>query len=493
MELADYLRVVRRRLSLVILAIVVCVAVAGVATFLQPKQYKSSARLLVSGSSSVSAIDEISRRELANQRAVAYAQIASTGPAVAEAVKESGATGFPTVRAVADGDSPFITITAIGSDARTVADVANAYVKVLPRVITELDKAPSASPPTLSVLEAAGVPTAPSSPRPVRNLLASLVVGVVLGLASALIREAIDARIRDSAEIERYTDVGVLGVVPREYGDEDLIAVTRPRSRRSEAYRQVRTNLEFTGPEGAPRSLVISSAGPGEGKTTVASNLALIASHTGKSVILVDADLRKPRVHEVFRVSDEPGLTDVLSGRLGVDDVLQPLDGERLTLMTSGPKPTSPSELLGSAAMVELIQELERRYDLVIIDSPPVLPVTDALILGVNTGGVVVVTRIGSTKRNALRRTVEAVQRVNARVLGVVGNAAVEMEEKRYGYGAGYGYGYLHSRQATGDELRPADHLRPGGRRDPTQTTQEVGSGAQHAAPNRPASADDLR
>jgi capsular exopolysaccharide synthesis family protein len=464
-ELADYLRVLRRRWRLIALSLVVCIAAAGAATLLQPKQYRSSTRLLVSGSSSVSAIDEISRRELANQRAVAYAQIAGTGPAVAEAVKESGAKTYPTIRASADGTSPFITILAIGSNAQDVASVANIYVSVLPKVVTELDKAPSAAPPTLSVLEAAGVPSSPSSPRPVRNVLAALVIGAVLGVASALVREAIDARIRDSAEIERFTDVGVLGVVPKEYGDEELISVTRPRSRRAESYRQIRTNLEFTSPEGAPRSLVVTSAGPSEGKTTVATNLAVIASHTGKNVVIVDADLRKPRVHEVFRLPAQPGLTDVLSGTLPLDSVLQRLEGERLTIVASGPQASAPSELLGSAAMVELIQQLEQRFDFVIIDSPPVLPVTDALVLGVNTGGVVVVTRLGVTKRNALRRTIEAVHRVRARVLGVVGNAAVEHEEKRYGYGAGYGYGYLHSSPARAEDLRPVDRLRPGGRR----------------------------
>ena len=233
-ELADYLRVLRRRWWLIALAVIVCVAAAMVATMLQPKRYQASTRLLVSGSSSVSAIDEISRRELANQRAVAYAQIAGTGPAVAEAVRRAHATTSPRIRASADGVSPFITIVATGPRAEDVARVANAYVTVLPKVVTELDNAPSSAPPSLSALEPAAVPSKPSSPRPLRNLLASLVIGGVLGVASALVREAIDARIRDSAEIERYTDVGVLGLVPKEYGDEELISVTRPRSRRAE-------------------------------------------------------------------------------------------------------------------------------------------------------------------------------------------------------------------------------------------------------------------
>jgi capsular exopolysaccharide synthesis family protein len=466
-ELTEYLRVLRRRWWLVALGLLVCVGAAAAATFTQAPRYRASTRLLVSGSSSVSAIDEISRRQLADQRAVAYSQIASTGPAIQAAVQAAGVKTGVSVVASADTTSPFIRIAVTGRSSHDVAAVANVYVTTLPTVVTRLDQTPSAAPPELSVLEAASIPTTPASPKPKRNLLVGLVAGIILGVAAALIREAMDPRLRDSAEIERATEVGVLGVVPREFADEELTALTRPRSQRSEAYRQIRTNLEFTGAEGAPRSFVITSAGPGEGKTTVAANVALIESHTGKSVVIVDADLRKPRVHELYQVPDRPGLTDVLAGRISLEDGLQRLEGETLSILTSGPRPTSPSELLGSSAMVELIQELERRFDLVVIDTPPVLPVTDALVLAVNTGGAVIVTRLGNTSRTALRRAVQAVAKVHATILGVVGNAAIEQEERHYGYGYGYGYGhgYLQATPANTEDLRPAEHLRPAGRR----------------------------
>jgi succinoglycan biosynthesis transport protein ExoP len=455
-EFADYLALLRRRWRLIALGLIVCIAGAETATYLQTPKYRTGTRLLVSATASESAIDEITKRQLASQRAVAYAQYATTGPAIAAATAEAQATTAVSVAATASGSSPFLVITVTSSNAKAAADVANAYLVVLPSVVTTLDQNPSASAlPKLSVLESAGVPNTPYSPKPKTNLLVGLALGLLLGFAAALLRETLDATIRRSADLERLVDVELLGVVSKEYGDEPLISVTRPRSRRTEAYRQVRTNLEFTGPEGMPRSIAVTSAVPGEGKTTLAANLAVIASHTGIEVVVVDADLRRPTIADVFQVPESPGLTDVLTGRLTLDDVLQPREGERLTILSSGALPRSPSELLGSTAMLELIEELERRFDLVIIDTAPVLPVTDALVVAVNVAGVVVVTRLAETTRSALRRTLSLVRNVNATVLGVVANGAIEEEDKRYGYG----YGYLSDRKAEKEDLVPASHL----------------------------------
>lgn len=464
MEFADYLALLRRRWWLVALAVVVCLLGAGAATFLQTPKYRTGTRLLVSASSSETAIDEITKRQLSSQRAVAYAQYASTRPAITAAVEASGAQGLPEVTAVADSSSPFLTITVTSPDAQAAAAVANAYVDVLPRVVTQLDQAPSGTQlPQLSVLEGAAVPAQPFSPRPARNLLVALVLGLVLGFAAALLRETLDKTIRRSSDVEGLTGVTLLGVVPREYGDERLIAMTRPRSRRTEAYRQVRTNLEFSGPGGMPSSLVVTSAAPGEGKSTLAANLAVIASHAGKRVLLVDADLRRPTIATVMGVQPEPGLSDVLTGRATLEQVLQPVDeSERLFVMASGPLPQSPSELLGSSAMVELIGALESRFDVVLFDSPPVLPVTDALLIGVNVGGVVVVARLAQTTTTALRRSLELVGNVKATVLGVVANGAVEEDDKRYGYG----YGYLDKNKSATKDLLPVDHIEAGGRRE---------------------------
>jgi len=459
-ELADYLRILRRRWWLVSLGIVLALAGAATATFTQTPKYKACTQILVAGSNGVNAVDEIADRQLASQRAVAYSQIATTAPAIRAATAAAGA-GATGVSATADGTSPFLNICATAMAGHAAAAVANAYVTVLPQVVHSLEQGSSAVPARLTTLSPAGAPSMPFTPKPVRNLLIGLVIGVLIGVVAALVRETLDPTYRDSADIERDVEVEVFGVVPEEFSDEQLIAVTRPRSRRAEAYRHVRTNLEFAGPEGAPRSIVITSPVPGEGKTTLSTNLALIASYAGKQVCLVDADLRKPRIAQVMRVDERPGLTDVLSGSAHLESALQVLEGERLTIMASGPVPRSPSELLGSTAMAELIDQLERRFDLVIIDAPPVLPVTDALVIGVNTTGVVLVSRLRTTPRSALRRGIKAVQKVNANLLGIVANAATEPDDKRYGYG----YGYLSQNPASKEDLRPVEHLRAASRR----------------------------
>lgn len=464
MELADYLRVLRRRWWLILLVVVICTAGAVAASYTQTPRYTTTTRLLVSGIQGGNAIDEIARRQLANQRAVAYSQLVSTGPAVAAAVRRSGMTGAAqSISASADGSSPFVVVTVQANSARAAQAIANAYVTVLPEVIQQLEETPTASAPELSVLEEAPLPAQPTSPVHERDILLGLVIGAILGVAGALVRETLDARVRDSAELEKITGVTLLGSIPRELSGDLLPARTRPRSGRAESYRHVRTNLEFTGPEGMPRSILVTSPAPGEGKSSLSANLAVAAARSGRRVALVDADLRKPSMTKYFDVQASLGLSDVLSGRWGWQEALVPVEGENIEILTSGPVPRFPSELVGSAVMAQLIQELEVRFDLVIIDSPPVLPVSDALVIGVNVGGVIVVARMVETRRAALKRAVEAVRKVNANLLGVVGNAVIRQEEKAYGEGYGYAYGYIS--QTPADTLPPPTTIRPATRR----------------------------
>lgn len=473
MDLIGYLRLLRRRWWIISLAILVSVGAAVAATSIQHKRYQTSTRLLVSGSSSLSAVDEITRRQLAQQRAVLFSQIATTSPVISAAVKAADATHLnppaaasnAAIGASASGDDPFLTITVTADTPTAAQAIANQFVNVLPPELAKLDQLPSAVKALLTVVNSAGLPTTPISPRPKRDILIGLALGIVLGIAAALIRETLDTTLRDSEEVRRLTRATILGIVPREFDDERLPAATRPHSRRSEAYRQVRTNLEFAAEdEEPPRSFVVTSAGQGEGKSTTVANLALLISRAGKRVAVIDADLRKPTLASLFNATSDYGLSDVLSGTRSLQNAMQQIAGEQISVLASGPSVTRPSELLSSPAMEHILQELTANFDLVIVDSPPVLAITDALLVGKHTDGVVVVTRMRRTTRSGLRRSLEAIERVHARLFGVVVNAATESEDKRYGYTRGYTKGYLSQ------EVSPTEYLSAARSAEPAPT-----------------------
>jgi succinoglycan biosynthesis transport protein ExoP len=435
-ELSDYVGVLRRRWWIVALAIVLCTVGAGVLSTFQPKVYASSVRLLIPSGTGANRGD----REAATAAATAFAQLAMTGPALDAAISATGREQIGvSVVATTDGLSPFLTITAQSGDPAAAQAVANAYIRTLPGIVLSLNKDNSNRLPQLTVLKTAELPNHPSSPRPKRSMLIGAVLGLVLGLAVGLLRETLDGRVRSGVQLERAAEVALLGLVPKEFRSVPVPAMSRPRSRRAEAYRAVRTNLEFLSVQGMPHSIVITSAAAGEGKSSLSANLGITASRAGRDVVIIDADLRKPTVSRYFDLTSPIGLTDVLVGRWSVDEALQQVPGERLCVLTSGPVPAAPGELVGSAAMAALIEELEHRFDLVIIDTPPILPVSDGLSLAVNVDGVVLVARMRETTRRSVQKAAEALRKVNATLVGVVGNVAVANgEDEIYGYADGY-------------------------------------------------------
>ena len=452
MELIDVLHILRRRWVIIFLVTLGCLGGAAVATTQQEETYRTSTRLIVSGNSTQAVLDETTRRELASRRAVAYAQIVSTEPAVAAAASAASAAAVPEaggliVTAAATGDDPFLDITVTDRSAARAAAVANAYVSTLPGVIARLEGTPTQETQDLGVIRSASVPSKPFSPRPVRNGLVGLAVGLVLGLGSAFVREALDRRLRDSDEVETAAGVTVLGVVPSEDMDSRIPVETHPMSARAEAYRKVRTNLTFTTSDGIPRSLLITSSTSGEGKTTLATNLALACARTGMSVLLIDADLRRPTVGTYLDLPADIGLTSILVRAATLESARQRFEHTGVDVITSGPIPPNPSELLGSSRMTDLLDEADAKYDVVIVDAPPVLPVADALVLAVFVKAVVLVAKVGDTTRDRLRRSKDAVLKVNGNLVGVVPNAVIQRED------SAYAYAYRYKRRGGDDSL----------------------------------------
>lgn len=285
------------------------------------------------------------------------------------------------------------------------------------------------------IIQAAEVPGSPSEPRPIRTTLVALMLGLGLGVVTALVVDSIDDAIHTGDDAADAARCPVLGRIPLASEDEggDLPVLRHPEGMAGESFRDLRTNLRFVGQEGPPHVVVVTSSIQGEGKSVVAANLALAGAAADRSVVLVDADLRRPAIGRMFRHEDAAGLSTVLAGEHTIDETLNTVAGTGLDLLLSGVSPPNPSELVGTTRMEEVIAHLAAQYDLVVIDSPPVLVVPDVLeYVGVADTTLLVLELERATRRE-VRDSVERLQRAGARVPGVVVNRA-DLDATRYGY-----------------------------------------------------------
>ena len=295
-----------------------------------------------------------------------------------------------------------------------------------------------------SVVQSAGFPADPVEPTPMRTAMLAGVLGLLIGLGAAFLVDYLDDSLRRTEDIEAMTGLPVLAVVPVEPPpDHRPIALSEPNEFAVEAYRGLRTSVQFLGLDKPLRVIQITSSLPGEGKTTTATNLAVVLTQAGYQTVLVDADLRRPRVHEVFNVPLRPGLTETLIAAEPVDMAVNHLD--QLHVVAAGSMAPNPSEMLSSNRFESLIKDLAARYQYVVIDSAPVLPVADALALSRVVDGVLVVGQANRTSRRTLNEGLGRLEQVGAPVIGLVLNRAASRSREGYGYGYGYAY------QATKD------------------------------------------
>ena len=280
------------------------------------------------------------------------------------------------------------------------------------------------------VVEPARVPTVPVRPKTVQNTLLAAVVGMMLGVGLVFLIEYLDDSIRSPEQITGLLGAPVIGVIARmnggshnENGNRSLIAVKQPRSPVVEAFRALRTNIQFTSVDRPVRSLLVTSAVPVEGKSTVSANLAVVMAQAGLRVLLVDCDLRRPSVHKLFDQTNRMGLTDMmLQASAQWDSAAQPTQTPNLSILSSGSLPPNPAELLGSERLRQLLDRLRSNYDMVILDSPPMLPITDATVLARVVDGVLLVVDTGVTRVGAVLQSKELLERVGGRLIGVVMN-----------------------------------------------------------------------
>lgn len=431
MDIHDHLRVLRRNVVLVLSAATIGVALGAVAALNTAPRYDASTTLFVAAQSSTGGSTDLNLgRTYAQQAVSSYVVLVSSALVLQPVIDDLGLDMAPSqlasqVQASAELNSLAITVTVSDGNPSQAARLANAIGESFATVVVDkLEKHPgaAASPIRIDTLQAAKVPVTPVSPNLGVFLVLGGVIGVATGTGIAALRTILDTRIRSLKDVERATKVPVVGAIPLNptARRQPLIMAADSLDPRAEGFRSLRTNMQFLAAGGGAAVFVVTSPGPGEGKSTTAANIAIAFAESGARVALVDGDLRLPRVADYFAIEGAVGLTDVLIGRVAASDAMQQWGGRTLFVLPSGTVPPNPAELLGSTAMSELLAELRGAFDVILIDAPPILLVTDAAVIARRANGALVVAAAGKTTAPRLQTAIESIEKVGAKVLGVV-------------------------------------------------------------------------
>lgn len=450
--MTDLRRVVRRGWGLVVVGGIVGAALAFSVTERQTPLYAASSQLFVAAHDSGSSLSVAYQGGLfVQQRVQSYAELA-TSPLVLDPV----ARLMNTDRRLLEGkvsakvrlNTVLIDVTAIDSVPESAAALANAVSEQLTLVVPGLDGLDRGQivPIRLQVTRRADVPSAPVSPRRNANLALGVLAGLVLGAGGMGLRAALDTSVDGAEAVTDELGIPLLGFVPYDSaaGKRPLITQLPLSPKRAEAFRHLRTSLQFANVDEAPRSIVVTSALSAEGKTSVACNLSISLAQAGTRVLLIEADLRRPSAANYLGLEGAVGLTSVLTGQVALHQAIQSWQGSSLSVLTSGAPPPNPSELLGSKAMSDLLTALEDEFDLLILDAPPLLPVTDAAVLAAQATGVVLVIRQRKTRRAAVKQAMEILHYLGAPIYGAVLN----MSRSEPG-GGEYEYRYTSNQTGT--------------------------------------------
>ncbi|WP_162237533.1 MULTISPECIES: polysaccharide biosynthesis tyrosine autokinase [unclassified Arthrobacter] len=427
MELRDYVAALRKRwVTIVALCLLGALAAFAYASLSAP-QYRAVSSVFVS-SNRGETTGELVQGSTYTQNLVASFTELATKPVVLDPVIEdldldsSAAQLEDAVSAETPLNTVLINITAVSESPAGAANIANGVADSLARVVTDMSPKTESGSPTISIstVATAQAPTFAFAPNTRLLIAAGALVGLVAGIVVALARQLLDTRIHDAGDVARLTDLPILGTIPRTRGADSgsIVLTSDPNGNVAEAYRLLATNLEFLNPDKSLRSIVVSSPLPGEGKSTTAINLALAAAERNHKVLLIDADLRRPSVAEFCSIEGGVGLTTVLSSRASLSSVIEPW--ESIDVLPCGVVPPNPNQLLSSDSMAHLVKELSDVYDFIVIDSPPILLVADALPLARLTDGAVIVTRQHRTRRGQLAKTLQSLEGVGSDALGVI-------------------------------------------------------------------------
>ncbi len=476
MTFADFVRLSRAYVWVLIGCTILGALLMIAKTTREPVLYSATSSGLVRVGNAQTAGEEQGNSQLAEDKANLYAFLVSKTPVAQEVIDELGLDVPPAAiagrfSASVDASVNSLTISAVGTTPEEARDLANAVVDAVVVVAEDVDGGNGLT--KIIPLEEAQLPGAPFTPDYQRAAMKGAAGGLGLAYAFLIARRLIDRRVRSAKHVEEATGAAVLGIIPKEEAlGRTHRGVRGDLGRAAESFRQLRTNLRFVDVDNEPRKIVVTSALPGEGKSTVSSNIARLVAQAGTPVLLIDADLRRPMIATTFEIDGAVGLTQALAGDVDVRDVIVESGMTNLSLLPAGRIPPNPSELLGSLRMKQLIDDLAEDY-LVILDAPPLLPVTDAGLLSAFCDGALLVQASGKTQIEQSQHCRRILDQVGSRLLGVVLNKAPVKGANAIVYGGGYGgyggYGYkseykavdAYSTAGKGRRRKPAKSEKP--------------------------------
>jgi capsular exopolysaccharide synthesis family protein len=469
----DYLALLRENRLLIGACLVAGIVVASVVTLLMPTKYASTATFYVVAASgtgaSSGASDNYQGAQLATDRVKSYTELL-TGARVAQGAATTVGGGttpnqvLDAVSATSVDQTVIITLAVTDTSPARARQIATAVSNTFTELVRQLEStsgpdSPAQAPAvTAQVLQPPSLPDMPVSPSRSLNLAIGVVVGLLVGFGAAVVRRSLDVTVRSVDELEGIVEAPVLGTVPEDRNARRTPVPPAPDGTgyaRAEAFHRIRTALESRaagGSEGGGCVLVVTSAVPGDGRTTTACNLAAALAAVGSRVVLVDGDLRRPKVAAYLGLRSEPGLTAVLTGQASFTSAVQTWSDDHLAVLTSGAPTPRPNELLASRPTADLIDRMRHDYDYVIIDAPAVLAVADAATVGAHADGVVLVSRRGATKRPELQSAVSFLRSVSVPVVGAI---LSRVPERQRGRTPGYGDHIPVTTAAPADEPSP--------------------------------------
>jgi capsular exopolysaccharide synthesis family protein len=446
-NLQDFFKLLRSRWVTISVTTLVVVMGAVAVTLLTTPLYQASTRLFVSTNTAASLSETYQGNRFSQERVVSYAELLM-GQTLAQRTIDKLQLGVSAgalqqrVKAVVKPDTVLIDVQVLDNSPIQARDIANTLSDEFVVMVRELEAPEDGSIPDSRVVveQRASIPENPVVPRPARNIAIGVALGLLLGLGLAFVRDLLDNTVTNRDQLEEITNTGLVGSIPldKERRKQASISFASETSGIAEAFRKLRTNLQFLAVDNPPRVILVTSSMPSEGKSTTAINIALALAETDKTVVLIDGDLRRPSLHRYLDLVGTVGFSTVVSGAVTIDDALQKTRFPGLTVMTSGAIPPNPSELLGSQSTRKLLKELRSRFDYVIVDATPLLAITDAAILAAGADGVLIMARYGHTKREHLSHAVKSLESVGAPLLGAV----FTMTPTRGGGTYSYNYGY---------------------------------------------------